>query len=1198
MKSLLKIFKIKGLSIVFGFIFLFLLVFIGGRRLGFPMNTRLLIIIGILFFAILFFQIKQLQAKRGAAKLEQSIKAQVDDQKLSLRPEKREEIESLKHELMSSIESLKRSKLSKGRSGQAALYALPWYMFIGPPAAGKTTAIINSGLEFPSGSDIKGVGGTRNCDWFFSNSAILLDTAGRYTTEDEDREEWHAFLDMLKKHRRRRPINGVIVGVSIADLVDAKIEDIEWHAKNIRNRINELIKRLDTRFPVYLVFTKCDLLQGFVELFENLSRKEREQIWGCTLSREQHKASNPREIFEKEFQLLVQSIYEIRLKRLSSSMKPEYRRKVYVFPIEFASIKENIGHFIGKLFQPNPYQENPFFRGFYFTSGTQEGVPIDRVIQAIARQFDLPPEMVSEPEIEKKSYFIKRLFTDVIIPDQNMVVQTSKGAVRRDFIHFGAMVASIIVLAAFILGTSLESCRSKFRLNGVKNAAKAMERVRWKTPAANASFFEPMERLREQLEKLEHRKSNPPFIHLGMYRGNKLIKPSRELYYKKLNSFVEEFLYRVLVRRLDNYSYVGEPDSWQRIYQHLKAYLLMGSEIERLKTDPSYQNFLKEELVSILYDQSKFRFKTQSEEDELGPLVELQIEFFVDSLGKEGMPAFTNDYGLIEETRNMLKIENPPGLEAVYTRIGQELERKHQFEAFTLSDAVGNQYEDILFCEYEIPGLFTKDAWERYVQEKIESTSQDPFKEKWVLDVRPEDLNQDLGDPHEIAAEMYNMYFQEYKEYWWEFLKNMEYKPFEDISSASSVFERLGDLEKSPLILLFNSVLENTKFGKESPESKKKKVTRIIDSARKKLAGKATRQRLQDSIIRYPVDEEFKHLHVFGKKTDDSPNDLSKILQQYTQIYNELDFILKDTLQEAKKYAVKTLNDNSGVFVETMRLFDQTLRNLEDSARHSLFEKPVIMAWVTVLNETQRHLNSLWQNQVYAEFKNKLAKYYPFDSKAQNDASILDVKDFFTPQTGTIWKFINGELISFVRRDTWNPKAWEGHGIHLSRNTIEAIKKAERIGKYLYERGDYIEFMLEPSLPERISGELPELDQLYINIEGREEYYVWGRPKPTIFRWPGQEGAHIARLELVMKDPNRNPEQKKYSGDFSLFRLLAETDIEPEKGTKKEFKLAWYFSRGDQYRIKLNYKLKALSEDNIFLHLKNLFNIDLKDKMD
>ena len=85
-----------------------------------------------------------------------------------------------------------------------------------------------------------------------------------------------------------------------------------------------------------------------------------------------------------------------------------------MFPLEFATIQEQVGYFISHLFQPNPYQENPFFRGFYFTSGTQEGVPMDLVIQAVAKQFDLPPSIVTEPEVEKKSYFIKDLFTDVM----------------------------------------------------------------------------------------------------------------------------------------------------------------------------------------------------------------------------------------------------------------------------------------------------------------------------------------------------------------------------------------------------------------------------------------------------------------------------------------------------------------------------------------------------------------------------------------------------------------------------------------------------------------------------------------------------------------------------------------------------------------------------------------------------------------
>ena len=70
------------------------------------------------------------------------------------------------------------------------LYSRPWYVIIGPPGAGKTTALLNSGLRFPfSDSALQGVGGTRNLDVWFADEAVLVDTAGRYTTQPEDQGE-------------------------------------------------------------------------------------------------------------------------------------------------------------------------------------------------------------------------------------------------------------------------------------------------------------------------------------------------------------------------------------------------------------------------------------------------------------------------------------------------------------------------------------------------------------------------------------------------------------------------------------------------------------------------------------------------------------------------------------------------------------------------------------------------------------------------------------------------------------------------------------------------------------------------------------------------------------------------------------------------------------------------------------------------
>ena len=127
-----------------------------------------------------------------------------------------------------------RSRSGRGWSfswnfGRSYLYQLPWYMIIGAPGAGKTTALLNAGLEFPleaalGRGSVQGVGGTRNCDWWFTDRAVLIDTAGRYTTHESDRiadrQAWGAFLELLRNSRPRRPLNGVLVAVSVSDLLE------------------------------------------------------------------------------------------------------------------------------------------------------------------------------------------------------------------------------------------------------------------------------------------------------------------------------------------------------------------------------------------------------------------------------------------------------------------------------------------------------------------------------------------------------------------------------------------------------------------------------------------------------------------------------------------------------------------------------------------------------------------------------------------------------------------------------------------------------------------------------------------------------------------------------------------------------------------------------------------------------------------
>lgn len=168
---------------------------------------------------------------------------------------------------------------------------MPWYLIVGAPGAGKTTALINSGLDFPLSDAmgkhaLRGIGGTRHCDWWFTGEAVLLDTAGRYTLQESQRtrdaSEWQTFITLLKRHRPRQPINGVIMTLSVADLLSDSAEARHTQATALRERMAELHQQTGIHFPVYIMVTKTDLLKGFMRYFARLDKQQREQTWGFT----------------------------------------------------------------------------------------------------------------------------------------------------------------------------------------------------------------------------------------------------------------------------------------------------------------------------------------------------------------------------------------------------------------------------------------------------------------------------------------------------------------------------------------------------------------------------------------------------------------------------------------------------------------------------------------------------------------------------------------------------------------------------------------------------------------------------------------------------------------------------------------------------------------------------------------------------
>ncbi len=286
--------------------------------------------------------------------------------------------------------------------GKRYLYELPWYMIVGSSGAGKTTALLNSGLQFPLARQMGNVsksatfqsqGGTVHCDWWFSNEAVLIDTAGRYTTQESnptrDPAEWRGFLALLRKHRTRAPINGAIVALNTAELLTMTEADRSEYASMVRDRLAELRHELGIRFPVYVIVTKMDLLGGFNEYFQSLTSEGRAQVWGFTLPYQGAKgaksaeASGGREALrqrvDEELSLLKDRLAAGLRSRLGEEFDVDRRRSLFALPQEFAGLAVPLRQMVDEVFLDSRFddtQSHNTLRGVYFTSGAQAEIDV------------------------------------------------------------------------------------------------------------------------------------------------------------------------------------------------------------------------------------------------------------------------------------------------------------------------------------------------------------------------------------------------------------------------------------------------------------------------------------------------------------------------------------------------------------------------------------------------------------------------------------------------------------------------------------------------------------------------------------------------------------------------------------------------------------------------------------------------------
>lgn len=1185
MKKLLSFPKMMVLGLIrrpqlligIGLIFLILLIWIGGPSIGLESSeTRWLIIAGILFLWILFVLLERFRIVKGARMLEESLQKQAQEQMASARPDRKEEVDALRVQFEKAVGALKGSKLGKGRRGASALYALPWYMFIGPPASGKSTALLHSGLQFPylagSGKGVQGVGGTRNCDWWFTSDAVLLDTAGRYVTEDEDREEWFGFLDLLKKNRGRTPVNGVLAAISIADLLQASDEEIEWHAKNMRERIDELIQRLGIVFPVYLFFTKCDLIRGFVEFFEDLGRAEREQIWGATIPRERSTVEDPAAIFDEEFSTLVQSLNTRRIERLSSARGSKKIRDVYGFPLQLSSGREKLAQFVEVLFQRNPYQENPVFRGFYMTSGTQEGTPIDRILAAVGRASGLP-EGISESlegEKESKSYFIKDLFTKVIFPDQDLAVPTSAMVKQRGYLRVAVFAGAVLLMGLSLTGLSFSFVGNRHLINASVTAFEGLKEMDLRKRAFVDHMF-TMERLRVRLDQImAYEEGGPPLrLRGGLYQGSKLYNPLGEIYYQRFAEIM--ILPAKSVVEVDLEGFVSNPSSLpegrdvEDYYSFLKAYLMMS--------DPSRldHKFLEPWLKEIWNILLIIEFNGEKKIPEgLQDIVNKQIEFYTRYAGKDSAPLLKMDDRLVADVRRVL--QQIPIEERLYARIRREAIK--EVKAYSIHSIMNGRSQTSLVSDYEIPGVFTIDEGQDAFQGSMALVLESSGQEEWVLGI-PEPEAEDL------QQEVQKLYFKDYLREWRRFVESTQIHTGQTLSETERAIALLID-ENSPLIKFLSEVSRQTNLQPKSMMDPEGLTSAIVQRVKKSLRIKSRSGEESTSTRSDPVTSGFRSIHEFVAPSGDEKGEASlvKYIGELGMVRETARGALaseggaETTVALSRQIVTAQTND----LVQGLKKTEQLLNQLDPISRRlmgPLLLSPIRASLTGVMLRAREELDRRWRSEVYEPCIRSISGRYPF-KRGGEDATLLDLSDFFHPEQGVLWQFYQEELQAYIQeeRKSWKVKKVAGAWLPVNDSFLETLYQARSISDALFPRGSAdleVPFSLYPYPSAGVS-------QINFKMNGVPIRYRMGPQEWHKMTWPGSSERAGASLQVVLRDGVRQTRQ--FPGLWGLFRLIDEAKFTRKSNT--QYQLEWNFKMQAQKVLKVRFDLKPNSYKNPF----------------
>lgn len=1123
MKAIAAALTGRRLAIIALLAALALLIWFAGPLIAFAGRAPLVAVsqrlwtIGALFAgAMLIAFVQRLLAIRREARLLKAMASESETSPGDLAAA--EERAILREKMEKAIATLRSRSSARGRDTRF-VYELPWYAIIGPPGAGKTTLLANSGLEFPleethGRHSVKGVGGTRDCDWWFTDSAVLLDTAGRYATQDSDAEvdsaAWRSFTTLLKETRSRRPLNGVLVALSVQDIVGRDDETLDGMAQRLRNRVDELQRELGIVPPVYLIFTKCDLLAGFDVFFSDEDASAREQVWGFTLPA----PGDQRETtVDAELDQLVKRLQGQTLSRLHDERVAVRREAIYTFPLQFAALRRGVEVFVRRFGAHSRLVDPMLLRGVYFTSATQTGDALDQVIARVSAGVGLAGKVGGAAGDSGRSYFIRRLLEGVVFPESGLAGTNPRTERRLARAQIGIVAAVLVGLLGLLGAWTAGWYGERARLERVEARAAELDRALATLSPDSLDLVETTRAL-----TLARELSTGPDgedatgIRLPTLLAGFTARPTVErLADDKYEELLVDALLPRLMTRLEH-RLQAEANDDDFLFEGLKTYLMIGDPehfdsaavagwfrfdtVANLPADtPQSSRSALEAHIQRLFDEAPARLPRPLDQALVARLRELAAQVPLEQRAYARLKGNARDW----LSRHL-----------ALSGVSAELPR-----LFTLEDGRS--------LDQAVPALFTVAGYREAFLPAVGDIAGRLAEERWVLGPRFADATGGALDEAALDVAVRRRYEDDYIDTWQTLLDTLRLRPVDGLDGAARAISQLA-ADDSPLAALLTEAARQTRpvatlvddvRGDDTPEGESAVDGGIggdaaaVARAAELAALLGGRQETVDiAVATTPPDriaEQFVELHALVAASDGGASPLEQTLGELAGLNAQLLAMTSSAgaagdpvLARELAAGLQALGFRTERLAEPLgSLVGELSADIADAAGSGLC----------------RELESAWQSDVLAFWQRAVRGRYPLYRKALSDVALADFAAFFGP-TGRLQRFVDTRLASLVSR-TPGSWSWIGNGPScLSDETLRQLALADDIRNTFFAGGGAIPSFAFDLVPSGIAVS-PDITLVQLQVgTARADYFHGPVAGTTSFAWPDSGGALQASLRV------------------------------------------------------------------------------------